>query len=275
MSWDSLLEPLQYGFMQKALLSSAMSSGVCAILSVFLLLKGWSLIGDALSHAVVPGVAMAYLGKFPYSLGAFFTGFLAAASMLLLKQLSMLRQDAIIGFVFTVFFAFGMLLISIYPTAINLQAIIYGNILGIDERSLWQMLWISLISLLVIAVKWRDFMLLFFDEVQAVTSGLGIRHLQWLFFGLVSASVVAALQTVGAILVIALLITPGATAFLLSKRFGVVLWLAFLIGVSTALLGTYLSYFLDVVTGAMIVVLQSALFFLVFMVKRLQARWRV
>ncbi|MDO4643063.1 MAG: metal ABC transporter permease [Cardiobacteriaceae bacterium] len=267
---NALLAPLQYDFMIKALICSAAVGGVCALLSVFLLLKGWSLIGDALSHAVVPGVALAYLWKLPYALGAFTTGILAAAAMLLLKRLPMLRQDAVIGFVFTLFFAAGLLVISLYPTAINLQAVIYGNILGIDDHDLWQMLAISAVSLLILVIKWRDLMLLFFDEIQAVTAGLSVNKLRWLFFLLVSAAVVAALQTVGAILVIALLITPGAIAFLLCRRFGWVLITAFIIGVTTALIGTYLSYFLDTITGAVVVVLQGTLFIIVFAVRRLQ-----
>ena len=192
--------------------------------------------------------------------------------MLFLRRLPMLRQDAVIGFVFTVFFAAGLLITSIYPTAVDLQAVIYGNILGIDDSDLWQMLAIAGVSLLVLALKWRDFMLLFFDEVQAVTAGLSVRRLQWLFCALVSAAVVAALQTVGAILVIALLITPGATAFLLAKRFGVVLLYALAIGVLTAVAGAYGSYFLDTATGAVIIVLQSVLFLLAFGIKHLAMR---
>lgn len=267
---NTLLEPLSYDFMLKALLSSAAVGGVCALLSVFLMLKGWSLIGDALSHAVVPGVALAYLWRLPYALGAFTTGILAAAAMLLLKRLPMLRQDAIIGFVFTLFFAAGLYIISLYPTAVNLQAVIYGNILGIDDHDLWQMLAICAISLFILALKWRDLMLLFFDDIQATTAGLAVTRLRWLFFLLVSAAVVAALQTVGAILVIALLITPGATAFLLCRSFGRVLVTAFAIGTITAVLGTYLSYFLDSITGAVVVVLQGGLFLAIFTIRRLQ-----
>lgn len=264
-----LLQPLHYDFMLKALFCSALIGCVCALLSVFLLLKGWSLIGDALSHAVVPGVAVAYLWQLPYALGAFTTGLFAAAAMLVLRRLPMLRQDAVIGFVFSVFFAAGLLIISLYPTAVDLQAVIYGNILGIADSDLWQMLVIAGVSLLILALKWRDFMLLFFDDVQAVTTGLPVRRLQWLFFALVSAAVVAALQTVGAILVIALLITPGATAFLMTDRFGRVLICALIIGVVTAVVGAYASYFLDAATGAVIVVLQSFLFLLAFAVKHL------
>ena len=270
MNW---LEPFHYEFMVRALLCATLVGGVCALLSVFLLLKGWSLIGDALSHAVVPGVALAYLWQLPYAVGAFFTGLLAGAGMLFLRRLALLKQDAVIGFVFTSFFALGLFISSLYPSAVNLQAVIQGNILHIADSDLWQLLAIGLLSLLLIGLKWRDLMLLFFDEIQAVASGLAVRPLQWLFFGLVSAAVVASLQTVGAILVIDLLITPGATAFLLTKRFDRVLLIAFALGTSTAALGTYLSYFLGRNTGALIVLLQSALFFAIFLIKR-ALRWR-
>lgn len=262
MNW---LEPLQYEFMLKALFSSALVGGLCGVLSVFLLLKGWSLIGDALSHAVIPGVAVAYLWRLPFAVGAFVAGLLAVGAMLLLRRLKMLKQDAVIGFVFTVFFAGGLFLNSLYPKAINLQAVIYGNILGIADSDLWQLLFISLMALTLILLKWRDLMLIFFDEIQALTVGLPVRRLQALFFILVSLAVVSALQTVGAILVIALLITPGATAFLLTKRFSAVLISAFLLGVMSGLLGTYFSYFLDVNTGSLIVLIQTGLFLIVFL----------
>lgn len=259
-----LLEPLSYQYMQKALLAATLTGAVCALLSVYLLLKGWSLIGDALSHAVVPGVATAYALTLPYALGAFFAALLAVLAMLLLRRLPMLRQDAVIGFVFTTFFAAGLLLISLNPTAIRLDAIIHGQILAIAASDLWQILAITAIALLILALGWKSFMLLFFDDMQAMISGLPVRRLQLLFFALVSAAVVAALQAVGAILVIALLITPGATAYLLGKRFGQVLLIALALGSSTSALGVYLSYWLDLLPGALIVVLQSAIFLLAF-----------
>lgn len=259
-----LLEPLSYQYMQKALLAATLTGAVCALLSVYLLLKGWSLIGDALSHAVVPGVATAYALALPYALGAFFAALLAVLAMLLLRRLPMLRQDAVIGFVFTTFFAAGLLLISLNPTAIRLDAIIHGQILAIAASDLWQILAITAIALLILALGWKSFMLLFFDDMQAMISGLPVRRLQLLFFALVSAAVVAALQAVGAILVIALLITPGATAYLLGKRFGQVLLIALALGSSTSALGVYLSYWLDLLPGALIVVLQSAIFLLAF-----------
>ena len=259
-----LSEPLSYQYMQKALIAAVLIGAVCALLSVYLMLKGWSLIGDALSHAVVPGVATAYALALPYALGAFFAALLAVLAMLLLRRLPMLRQDAVIGFVFTTFFAVGLLIISLHPTAIRLDAIIYGQILTIADHELWQILAISVLILFILALNWKSLMLLFFDELQAAVSGLAVRRMQLVFFALVSAAVVAALQAVGAILVIALLIAPGATAYLLAQRFGQVLIIALILGSSSAALGVYASYWLDLLPGALIVLLQSALFFAAF-----------
>lgn len=265
MNW---LEPLQYEFMWKALLSSALIGLICALLSVFLLLKGWSLMGDALSHAVVPGVAVAYLWQWPLAFGAFSSGLLAAGSILFLRRLPMLRQDAVIGLIFTVFFALGLFLSSIYRSSIQLQTIIFGNILSISTYDFIQMLLIAGLVFLFIFFKWRDLMLLFFDEIQATVAGLPVRRLQCLFFALVSAAVVAALQTVGAILVIALLITPGATAMMLSKRFSMVLILAGIIGSVSAISACYASYFLNRHTGGLMVMVQSTLFLCAFIYQR-------
>ncbi len=266
------LEPLHYEFIWRALLCSALVGGLCGLLSVFLLLKGWSLIGDALSHAVVPGVALAYLWALPYGVGALSTGLLAGSAMLLLRRLTRFKQDAVIGFVFTSFFALGLFISSMYPSAVNLQAVIEGDILALDDGDMVQLLLVAVLALLFLALKWRDLMLLFFDPVQAATCGLRVGPLRWTFFLLVSAAVVAALQTVGAILVIALLITPGATAYMLGRAFGAVLLWAFCIGTSTALIGTYASYFLNVNTGAAVVILQSLLFFTVLLARRLLRR---
>lgn len=275
---ELLSEPFAYNYMVKAMAASALVGTVCALLSVFLMLKGWSLIGDALSHAVVPGVAGAYALGLPYIVGAFFTGFLAATAILALNQIARLKQDAVIGFVFSTFFAAGLLLISLNPTSINISAIIYGNILGMSDADLWQIMVIAVLTLLLIALKWRDFMLLFFDETQAVASGLAVHRWKVVFFAMLSAAIVASLQAVGAILVIALVITPGATAYLLSDRFGRVLMIAMGIGFFTSLGGAYLSYFINGVTGALIVVLQTVIFLLVFCLSPkyglLTRRWR-
>ncbi len=157
--FELLLEPFNYSYMNKAIFAAAIVGGVCAFLSAYLMLRGWSLIGDALSHSVVPGVASAYALGFPYAVGAFFTGFLAAMSMALLKQLSNLKEDAIIGFVFTTFFAAGLLLISLNPTAINIDAIIFGNMIGIANSDLWQIVIITGVSFSILLLKWKDLML--------------------------------------------------------------------------------------------------------------------
>ncbi|MBM3618430.1 MAG: metal ABC transporter permease [Alphaproteobacteria bacterium] len=257
---DALFEPFTYAYMARAVWICALVGGVCAFLSCFLMLKGWSLIGDALGHSIVPGVAMAYLLGLPYAVGAFFSGLLAAASMLLVKQKTKLREDAVIGLIFTSFFAVGLLLVSINPTAVNIQGIILGNILTISAGDALQVVIISLASLLVLVLKWKDFLAVFFDESHARSIGLPVRGLQVVFFTLLSATTVAALQAVGACLVIALVVTPGATAYLLTDRFGRLICLAVLFGAVTSALGVYASFFFDTNPGGLIVSLQAALF---------------
>lgn len=261
---DLLVSPFLYDYMTKAIWVSALVGGVCAFLSAYLMLKGWSLIGDALGHAVVPGVAGAYMLGLPYSVGAFFAGGLAAAAMVLVRQRTKLREDAVIGIVFTSFFALGLLMVSLNPTAVDVQAIIMGNILGISDGDVIQVTTISLVSLAILLLKWKDLMLVFFDESHARTVGLNPRLLQVLFFALLAACTVAALQTVGAILVIAMVVTPGATAYLLTDRFRTLLILAVAFGALTASTGAYLSFFLDGATGGVIVTLQTVLFLLAF-----------
>ena len=261
----SLLEPFQYEYMVKAIIMCVLVGAVCAFLSTYLVLKGWSLMGDALSHSVVPGVAGAYALNLPYAIGAFFTGILAALAMGLVKHFTKLREDAIIGLVFSSFFAAGLLIISLNPTPISLNSIIFGNVLGISDGDALQATIITVVSLVVLLFFWKDLMLIFFDEIQAATIGMPVNRLKILFFVLLSACTVAALQTVGAILVIAMVITPGATAYLLTERFGVMLSLSVFIGAITSFVGAYVSFFLPGgSTGSLIVVLQTALFLLTF-----------
>lgn len=257
---EILLEPLSYHYMFKAILVCALVGGVCAFLSSYLILKGWSLMGDALAHSVVPGVALAYLLALPYAVGAFFTGILAALSMAIVKQKTKLREDAVIGLVFTSFFATGLLLVSINPTAVSIEAIIFGNILAISDSDILQVVIISLICLVALIVTWRDLVAVFFDENHARSIGLPVRALKIMFFTLLSAACVAALQTVGACLVIAMVVTPGATAYLLTDKFGKLIIIAVLLGSITSALGAYLSYFLDANPAGLIVVLQTLLF---------------
>ncbi len=274
---DLLVEPFQYSYMFKAIWVSALVAGVCAFLSCYLVMKRWALMGDALSHAVVPGVAIAYLVGLPYAIGAFVSGLLAAVSILAVKRITLLREDAVIGIIFTSLFAFGLFLVSMYPTSINLQSVIYGNILAIADEDANQVAAIAFTSLLILGVKWKDLMLAFFDEAQARVVGINPLRLNILFFVLLSACTVAALQTVGAILVIAMVVTPGATAYLLTDRFDRMIPLAIMIGALCGGVGAYASYFFDGATGGLIVVLQTLVFLAAFVFApkhgRL-ARWR-
>ncbi|MCX7328984.1 MAG: metal ABC transporter permease [Hyphomicrobiales bacterium] len=259
-----LLEPFGYGYMVRAIWVSALVGGVCAFLSCYLILKGWALMGDALSHSVVPGVAVAYLAGLPYAIGAFTSGLIAALGIVIVKRLTLLREDAVIGLVFTSFFAAGLLLVSINPTAVNLQAVIFGNVLAISDEDVVQVVIIAGLSLALLGLRWKDMMLAFFDESHARSVGINPLHLRVLFFVLLSACTVAALQTVGAILVIAMVVTPGATAYLLTDRFGRMVWIAVAIGAGSSAVGAYASYFLDGATGGLIVLLQTALFLAAF-----------
>ncbi len=259
-----LLEPFGYGYMVRAIWVSALVGGVCAFLSCYLILKGWALMGDALSHSVVPGVAVAYLAGLPYAIGAFSSGLIAALGIVIVRRLTLLREDAVIGLVFTSFFAAGLLLVSINPTAVNLQAVIFGNVLAISDEDVVQVVIIAGLSLAILGLRWKDMMLAFFDESHARSVGINPLHLRVLFFVLLSACTVAALQTVGAILVIAMVVTPGATAYLLTDRFGRMIWIAVVIGAGCSAVGAYASYFLDGATGGLIVLLQTALFLAAF-----------
>uniref|UniRef100_UPI00404AE574 metal ABC transporter permease n=1 Tax=Cephaloticoccus sp. TaxID=1985742 RepID=UPI00404AE574 len=261
---EILLTPLQYDYMLKAIFVSGLIGGVCAFLSCFITLKGWSLMGDALSHSVVPGVAIAYALGWPFAAGAFGTGLLAAVGMGFVKAKTRLREDAVIGIVFTAFFAFGLFLISLNPSSVNLRTIVFGNILGISDPDVWQMVIISAITLVVLAFKWRDLLLFCFDPNQAKALGLNVTVLHYTLLTLLSATAVAALQTVGACLVVAMLVTPGATAYLLTDRFGKMIVIASSMGVATSLIGAYASYFFDGSTGGCIVTLQTLVFVLAF-----------
>ena len=261
---EYLLEPFAYRYMNNAMWVSALVGGVCAFLSSYLMLKGWSLIGDALSHSVVPGVAGAYIIGLPFALGAFIAGGLAAGAMLFLSERSGLKVDVIIGMIFTSFFGIGLFIVSINPMSVSIQTIIMGNILAITPEDTLQLAIIGFVSLVVLLVKWKDLMVTFFDENHARTIGLRPGLLKAIFFMLLSASVVAAMQTVGAFLVIALVVTPGATAYLLCDRFPLLIITSVAIGSVTSFLGAYISYFLDGATGGVIVTLQTLIFLIVF-----------
>lgn len=259
-----LLEPFSYGYMVNAMWVSALVGAVCAFLSAYLMLKGWSLIGDALSHSIVPGVAGAYMLGLPFALGAFIAGGLAAATMLFLNQRTKLKEDAIIGLIFSCFFGLGLFMVSVSPTTINVQTIVLGNILAISPDDTLQLVIISVVALVALSLKWKDLMVTFFDENHARTIGLRPNLLKVLFFTLLAAATVAAMQTVGAFLVIAMVVTPGATAYLLTDRFPRLIGISIAIGTLCSLVGAYISYFLDGATGGLIVVLLTLVFLVAF-----------
>ena len=261
---ELLLEPFSYQYMINAMWVSALVGGVCAFLSGYLMLKGWSLIGDALSHSIVPGVAGAYMLGLPFALGAFFSGGLAAAAMLFLNERTKLKEDAIIGLIFTSFFGLGLFMVSLKPTAVSIQTIVLGNILAITPADTLQLAIIGFVSLAVLLFIWKDLMVTFFDESHARSIGLNPTMLKVVFFTLLSACTVAAMQTVGAFLVISMVVTPGATAYLLTDRFPRLLMIAVLIGTVTSFSGAYISYFLDGATGGIIVVMQTLIFLAAF-----------
>ncbi|MBZ8179375.1 metal ABC transporter permease [Oscillatoria salina IIICB1] len=263
--WNWLVEPLQYGFLVQAIWVSAFVGVVCAVLSCYITLKGWSLMGDAVSHAVVPGVVVAYALNIPFAVGAFLFGFGATVAIGYIKSKTRLKEDAVIGVVFTGFFAFGIVLVTKIPSNIDLFHILFGNVLGISQEDIIQTLIAGSITLLVILLRRKDLLLFCFDPNHAKAIGLNTQFMYYTLLSVLALTIVTALQTAGIILVIAMLVTPGATAYLLSDRFDYMLLISLATSVLSCVLGTYLSYHLDISTGGAIVVLLT-IFFVVAMV---------
>lgn len=258
--WNGLVEPLQYGFMVKALWVSAFVGVVCATLSCYITLKGWSLMGDAVSHAVVPGVVVAYALGLPFALGAFLFGFGATVTIGYVKSKTRLKEDAVIGVVFTGFFAFGIVLSTKIPSNIDLFHILFGNVLGISQQDVIQTLIAGVLTLAIIVLRRKDLLLFCFDPNHAKAIGLSTQLMNYTLLSVLALTIVTALQTAGIILVVAMLVTPGATAYLLTDRFDHMLAISVGISVLSCVLGTYFSYHLDASTGGCIVVLLTLLF---------------
>lgn len=258
--WDWLLEPLQYEFLRQAIWVSAFVGVVCAVLSCYITLKGWSLMGDAISHAVVPGVVVAYALNIPFAIGAFLFGFGATVAIGYIKSKTRLKEDAVIGVVFTGFFAFGLVLVTKIPSNIDLFHILFGNVLGISQQDIIQTLIAGTITLVVILLRRKDLLLFCFDPNHAKAIGLNTQAMYYTLLSVLALTIVTALQTVGIILVISLLVTPGSIAYLLSDRFDHMLGIAMGSSVFSCVMGTYLSYHLDISTGGAIVVLLTVLF---------------
>ncbi|NEN89653.1 MAG: metal ABC transporter permease [Okeania sp. SIO3H1] len=257
---DWLLEPLQYGFLIRAILVSAFVGLVCAVLSCYITLKGWSLMGDAVSHSVVPGVVVAYALNIPFAVGAFVFGFGSIVAIGYIKSNTRLKEDAVIGVIFTGFFAFGLVLQTKIPSSIDLFHILFGNVLGISDGDIVQTLIAGTITLAVILLRRRDLLLFCFDSNHAKAIGLNTQFMYYTLLSVLALTIVTALQTVGIILVIAMLVTPGSIAYLLSDRFDRMLIISVISSVFSCVMGTYLSYHLDISTGGAIVVLLTFLF---------------
>ncbi len=269
---DLLLEPLSYDFMVRALVTTVIAAVVCALLSCWLVLLGWSLMGDAVSHAVLPGVVLAYVVGAPFALGAVIFGFLAVALIGGIRDTSRVKEDAAIGIVFTTLFALGLVLISVTPSQTDLGHILFGNVLGVSSADLLQVAAIALVVAAIVLIKRRDLTLYAFDPTHAHAIGLSPRILGALLLGLLALTTVVALQVVGIILVVAMLIIPGATAQLLTDRFGRMLLLAPLIAAGCAVVGIYLSYWLDAAPGGLVVLVQGGAFALAYAASFLRAR---
>jgi manganese/iron transport system permease protein len=263
---DTLLQPFQFAFMQNALIISVLVAVPTALLSCYLVLKGWSLMGDAISHAVLPGVVIAYIVGLPLAVGAFFAGMGCALASGYLKENSRIKQDTVMGIVFSGMFGLGIVLYTKIETDVHLDHILFGDILGVGWRDILESGIIALLITGIIAVKWRDLLLHAFDPVQARVVGLPVRLLHYGLLAILSLAIVGALKAVGIILAIAMLVSPGAIAFLLTKKFSAMLLAATATAVVCSLAGVYLSFFLDSAPAPTIVLLLTITFVAAFIV---------
>ena len=263
---DTLLQPFQFAFMQNALIISVLVAVPTALLSCYLVLKGWSLMGDAISHAVLPGVVIAYIVGLPLAVGAFVAGMGCALASGYLKENSRIKQDTVMGIVFSGMFGLGIVLYTKIETDVHLDHILFGDILGVGWRDILESGVIALLITGIIAVKWRDLLLHAFDPVQARVVGLPVRLLHYGLLAILSLAIVGALKAVGIILAIAMLVSPGAIAFLLTKKFSAMLLSATAIAVGCSLAGVYLSFFLDSAPAPTIVLLLTIAFVIAFLV---------
>lgn len=273
MQWlDFILEPFAYDFMQNALLTALIVAMICAVLSCYLVLKGWSLMGDAISHAVLPGVVIAYFFALPLSLGAFVAGIFCALSVGYLKENSRVKEDTVMGIVFSGMFAFGIVLFTKIDTDQHLSHILFGNLLGVSNRELIETFIISTLIFVLIVFKRRDFLLYCFDPSHTRVAGLSPKLLHYGLLVLLALTIITAMQVVGVILVVAMLISPGITAFILTKRFDYMLFIAIMVSVISSLLGTIISYHIDAATGPCIILLQALFFVIALLYQKYRLR---
>ena len=266
-------EPFAYPFMQNALITALLVSVICAMLSCYLVLKGWSLMGDAISHAVLPGIVVAFWLGLPLSIGAFVAGLTCSIGVGYLKENSRIKEDTAMGIVFSGMFALGIVLFTKIETDQHLTHILFGNLLGVSNAEMLQTLVISAVVFFVIFLRRKDFLLYCFDATQAKIVGLSPRLLHYSLLILLALTIVSAMQVVGVILVVAMLISPGITAFILSKRFDYMIAIALATSISTSLFGTIISYHIDGATGPCIILLQAVVFLTALFYSKIKLRF--
>lgn len=266
--FDTAMLPFVFPFMQQALIISALVAVPTALLSCFLVLKGWSLMGDAISHAVLPGVALAYVAGLPLAVGAFAAGMTCALATGYLKENSRVKEDTVMGVVFSGMFGLGIVLYTKIETEVHLDHILFGNMLGVSWGDVLETGLIGIAVSAIVVLKWRDLLLHAFDPQQARAIGLPVRLLHYGLLSILSLAIVGALKAVGIILAIAMLVAPGAIAYLLTDRFDRMLAASVLIAVSCSLAGVYLSFFIDSAPAPTIVLLMTLVFIVVFLLPR-------
>lgn len=268
--FDIALQPFAFEFMRQAFIIALLVAIPAALLSCYLVLKGWSLMGDAVSHAVLPGIALAYIVGMPVAIGAFAAGMVCAVATGFLAENSRVKEDTVMGVVFSGMFGLGIVLNTSIQTGVHLHHILFGDMLGITWRDVTETGLIALIVSVVIAMKWRDLLLHAFDSQHARAIGLPVSLLHYGLLALLALAIVAGLKAVGIILVIALLIAPGATAFLITRRFGSMLLTAVAVSTGSSVLGIYASFFIDSAPAPTIVLVMSGMFVVAFVITRRQ-----
>ena len=267
---EFFIEPFQYPFMQRATLAAVIIGIACAILSCYMVLKGWSLMGDAISHAVLPGVVLAYVTAIPLTIGAFLSGLFCSFATGYLKEHSRIKEDTVMGIVFSGMFAVGLVIFASVDTDQHLMHILFGNILGITPDVLIQISAICLITITIMLVKQKDFMLYCFDPNQARIVGLPVALLHYGLLSILALTIVASMQAVGIILVVAMLISPGITAYLLTRSFSRMITLAILFSVISSVIGTFISFHIDGATGPSIVLTQAVFFIIALLCNQIK-----
>lgn len=272
---DLLIEPLSHAFMQRALLMALLVAIVCSIFSCFLILKGWSLMGDAISHALLPGLVIAYIAGLPLALGALTAGLFCAGSTGFIKNHSRVKEDAVMGIIFSGMFAAGLVMLTKVESDIHLMHILFGNVLGITQQDLLGAGTLAILCSAIMLIKRKDFMAYCFDPAHAAVIGLPVKALHFTLLGLLAVTIVTALKAAGIILVIAMLIAPGAIGFILSKSFDRMMIIAVAVSVASCFAGTIISFHIDAATAPLIIVIQAIFFILALIIEKITSHAQI